>query len=176
MAEFGRPVGERRGPLAIDAAPGAVCLTNRNPTPEATAGCVAVLFDGRASASGWPGIGRLRGTWTIPVFGLSPREATPLRERVAAGEKVRVSFALEAKSGTAPGETVVATLPGRDHEKYILFCAHGDSDSGGPGADDNASGVAVVLRFARTAAAAIRFRHDAAAGVGPPFRRVGWRR
>jgi hypothetical protein len=152
----GAPSAKGEGLLAIDAAPGAVCLTNRNPTPETTTGCVAVLFDGRASASGWPGIGRLRGTWTIPVFGLSPREAAPLRERIAAGEKVRVTFALEAKSGNAPGETVVATLPGLDHTKYILFCAHGDSDSGGPGADDNASGVAVVLQIARTAAAAIR--------------------
>jgi hypothetical protein len=28
-------------------------------------------------------------------------------------------------------------------------CAHGDSDSGGPGADDNASGVATVMEMAR---------------------------
>jgi hypothetical protein len=38
----------------------------------------------------------------------------------------------------------------------VLFCAHGDSDSAGPGADDNASGVAIVLEVARAAAAAIR--------------------
>jgi hypothetical protein len=128
---------------------------SRTPTPETTAGCVAVLVDGRASASGWPGIGRLRGAWTIPVFGISPRETTPLRARVAAGEQVRVAFSLEARSGKAPGETVVATLPGRDRSKYILFCAHGDSDSGGPGANDNASGVAIVLEMARAAAAAV---------------------
>jgi len=152
----GSPSGKGEGMLSVEAAPGAVCLASRNPTPETTTGCVAVLFDGRASASGWPGVGRLRGTWTIPVFAVSPREATPLRERLTAGEKVRVSFALEAKSGNAPGETVVATLPGRDRSKYVLFCAHGDSDSGGPGADDNASGVAVVLEIARTAAAAVR--------------------
>ena len=30
----------------------------------------------------------------------------------------------------------------------LLFCAHGDSDSGGPGADDNGSGDAVVLELA----------------------------
>jgi hypothetical protein len=51
---------------------------------------------------------------------------------------------------------VVATLPGRDRTRYLLFCAHADSDSGGPGADDNASGVAAVLEIARTAAAAIK--------------------
>ena len=144
------------GLLSIDAAPGAVCLVKANPTPETTTGCVAVLADGRAAASGWPMVGRSRGTWTIPVFAISPRESTPLRERVTAGEKIRVSFALEAKSGNGPADTVVATLPGKDRSKYILFCAHGDSDSGGPGANDNASGVAIVLEIARAAAAAIK--------------------
>jgi Zn-dependent M28 family amino/carboxypeptidase len=87
---------------------------------------------------------------------MSPNETKPLRERLAAGEKVQVSFALEAKSGNDTADTVVATLPGRDHSKYVLFCAHGDSDSAGPGADDNASGVAVVLEIARAAAAAVK--------------------
>jgi hypothetical protein len=152
----GSPSGKGEGPLSLEAAPGAVCLTSQNPTPETTAGCVAVLFDGRAAASGWPTPGRLRGTWTIPVFALSPREATPLRDRLSAGEKVRVAFSLDAKTGNDAAETVVATLPGKDHSKYILFCAHGDSDSGGPGANDNASGVAIVLEIARAAAAAIK--------------------
>ncbi|MCX6543911.1 MAG: M28 family peptidase [Acidobacteria bacterium] len=153
---FGAPSGKGEGLLSVEAAPGAVCLVSSNPTPTTTSGCVAVLFDGRVSSSGWPNIGRSRGTWTIPVFVLSPREANPIRERVAAGEKVRITFALDAKSGNAPGETVVATLPGKDRTKYVLFCAHGDSDSGGPGADDNASGVATILEIARTAAAAIK--------------------
>lgn len=152
----GSPSGKGEGEVSIEAAPGAVCLASRNPTPETTAGCVAVLFDGRASASGWPGVGRLRGTWTVPVFSVSPRESGPLREKVTAGEKVRVSFALDAKSGNDSADTVVATLAGKDRSKYILFCAHGDSDSGGPGANDNASGVAIVLEIARTAAAAIK--------------------
>jgi len=154
----GSPSGKGDGPLSLEPAAGAVCLTSKNPTPETTTGCVAVLFDGRASASGWPGVGRLRGTWTIPVFALSPREATPLRERLTAGEKIRVAFALEAKNGKDVAHTVVATLPGKDHSKYILFCAHGDSDSGGPGANDNASGVAIVLEIARTLSAAIKSR------------------
>jgi aminopeptidase YwaD len=152
----GAPSAKGDGLLSLEAAPGAVCLSSANPTPEMTTGCVAVLVDGRASASGWPGVGRLRGTWTIPVFGVSPHESTPLRERLAAGEQIRVAFSLEAKSGTDSAHTVVATLPGRDRTKYILFCAHGDSDSGGPGADDNASGVAIVLEIARAAAAAIK--------------------
>jgi hypothetical protein len=153
---FGSPSAKGEGPLSLEAAPGAVCLTSANPTLETTTGCAAVLFDGRPSASGWPGINRLRGTWTIPVFAVSPREATPLRQRLAAGDKMRVSFAVEAKIGNAAGHTVVATLPGKDRTKYVLFCAHGDSDSGGPGANDNGSGVAIVLEIARTVAAAVR--------------------
>lgn len=153
---IGAPSATGEGDLVIDAAPDAVCLTSKNPTPDTTAGCVAVLFDGRASASGWPGVSRLRGTWTIPVFSLSPRESAPLREKVTAGGKVRVSFALEARRGNDSADTVVATLPGKDRSRYILFCAHGDSDSGGPGADDNASGVATVLEIARAAAAAVK--------------------
>jgi hypothetical protein len=153
---FQSPSAKGEGDLAIDAAPGAICLLSKAPTPETTTGCVAALFDGRASASGWPSIGRLRGAWTIPVFALSPKEAGALRDRLTAGEKVHLTFSLEAKSGNASAHTVVATLPGADRSKYILFCAHADSDSGGPGADDNASGVATVLEIARTAAAAIK--------------------
>lgn len=153
---IGSPSAAGEGPLAIDAAPGAVCLTSKSPTPETTFGCVAVLFDGRTSASGWPGVSRLQGAWTIPVFGVSPRESGPLREKVSAGEKIRASFAIEARRGRDSADTVVATLPGKDRSKYILFCAHGDSDSGGPGADDNASGVATVLEIARAAESAVR--------------------
>jgi len=152
----GAPSAKGEGDLSLTAASGAVCLTSTNPTPEFTTGCAAVLFDGRVASSGWPSVGRARGTWTIPLFSVSPKEANPLRERLTAGEKIRISYALEAKTGNAPGETVVATLPGKDRSKYVLFCAHGDSDSGGPGANDNASGVAIVLEIARTAAAAVK--------------------
>jgi len=152
----GSPSAKGEGLLSLATAPGAVCLTSTNPTLDATAGCAAVLFDGRTTASGWPSVGRLRGAWTIPVFAISPRETETLRKRLTAGDKIRVSFELEAKTGNDPGETVVATLPGRDRSKYVLFCAHADSDSGGPGADDNASGVAIILEIARTAAAALK--------------------
>ncbi len=142
--------------MSLEAAPGAVCLVSANPTPENTAGCAAVLFDGRASASGWPGVGRPARNVDHPGVRHFAPKAAPLREKLAAGGKVRVSFALEAKSGNDAAETVVATLPGKDHSKYILFCAHGDSDSGGPGANDNASGVAIVLEIARAVAAAVK--------------------
>ncbi len=156
---FGAPTAKGEGPLTLEPAPGAVCLTSRAPTAETTVGCVAVLYDGRASASGWPSVPRFRGaTLTVPVFAVSPAEATPLRDQIAAGRTLRIAFALEAESGKAAGQTIVATLRGRDRSKYALFCAHADSDSGGPGADDNASGVAIVLETARTIAQAVKAR------------------
>ena len=153
---IGAPAAGGEGDLSVTAASGAVCLVSKAPTPETTTGCVAVLFDGRASPSGWPAVPRVRGTWTIPIFGLSPQESAPLRAQVTAGAKLRVSFTLEALRGHDSADTVVATLPGKDRSRYILFCAHGDSDSGGPGADDNESGEATVLENATSAAAAVK--------------------
>lgn len=153
---LGAPAGSGEGPLSLERRPGAVCLFERIQSPELVAGCVAVLFDRRVTASGWPPAVRLRGAWTIPAFGISVSEGAAVRGRLAAGEALRVSFVLDAKTGTGEGATVVATLPGRDRSKHVLFCAHGDSDSGGPGANDNASGVAIVLEIARAAAAAVK--------------------
>ncbi len=48
---------------------------------------------------------------------------------------------------------VVATLPGREPERpWLLVGAHFDTVADTPGADDNASGVAVLLEVARHAA------------------------
>ena len=45
---------------------------------------------------------------------------------------------------------IIASIPGDDKEKNpILLGAHYDAASGSPGADDNASGVAVLLEAAR---------------------------
>ena len=98
---------------------GAVCLTSANPTPESTAGCAAVLVDGRSSASGWPVVSRLRGTWTVPVFAVSPGETAPLRAKLAAGGRAptcrspsrrsRAIPPLTRSSRHCPGATVRST-------------------------------------------------------------------
>ena len=153
----GAPSGKGEGALSLETAPGAVCLTSANPTPESTAGCAAVLVDGRSSASGWPTVTRLRGTWTVPVFAVSPKETAPLRETLAAGGKVRRWRSRSTRSpGTPPPARSWRRCRAATDSKYILFCAHGDSDSGGPGANDNASGVAIVLEIARSVAAAVK--------------------
>ncbi|MBA2303825.1 MAG: M28 family peptidase, partial [Acidobacteria bacterium] len=90
----------------------------------------------------------------IPVFSLSYVDGRALASAAQAGRLVRVSLDATIREGR--GKTVIATLPGEDADGYYLVCAHGDSDSGGPGADDNASGVATVMEIARVYAALVR--------------------
>jgi len=84
----------------------------------------------------------------IPLFNLSYRNGDSLIHTLADSQKVVVRFSTETVIDSTRPTTVVATLEGQSDEYYIV-CAHGDSDSGGPGADDNASGVSVVLETAR---------------------------
>ncbi len=90
----------------------------------------------------------------IPVFGVSFQDGRKLAAAAADSAAVRISLRSTARSGRP--RTVIASLPGRDRDSYYLICAHGDSDSGGPGADDNGSGDAVVLELARTLAGLVR--------------------
>ena len=84
----------------------------------------------------------------IPLFDISNLAGRRLRQELQKGTSVVIRFA--SKSHVRPGSprTVVATMRGATDSCYII-CAHGDSDSGGPGADDNASGVAGVMEIAR---------------------------
>lgn len=84
------------------------------------------------------------------TLSISAREAKWLRERLAGGNP-RLALAAEVYSERAAPRTVFADVPSAAADApIVLFCAHGDSDSGGPGADDNASGDAVVHELAAT--------------------------
>jgi Zn-dependent M28 family amino/carboxypeptidase len=77
-----------------------------------------------------------------------------LEKRAAFLEETFRSFGLSVENQEVPfhGRTyrnITATLEGIDHEKgWFLLGAHYDAASGSPGADDNASGVAVLLEAA----------------------------
>lgn len=90
----------------------------------------------------------------VPAFNVSYVDGRALASAAQAGRSVRVTLVSHVRE--ARPKTVVATLRGRDASKYYLVCAHGDSDSGGPGADDNASGVATVMEIARVYAELVR--------------------
>jgi hypothetical protein len=84
----------------------------------------------------------------IPLFNLSYRNGESLIRALADSEKVMIRYSAKTVIDSTRPKTVVATLEG-ESDKYYIVCAHGDSDSGGPGADDNASGVSTVLETAR---------------------------
>ena len=89
----------------------------------------------------------------VPAFSVSYVDGRTLASAAQAGRTVRVSLESTIREGR--GKTVIATLRGEDASRYYLVCAHGDSDSGGPGADDNASGVATVMEIARVYASLV---------------------
>ncbi|HET6201162.1 MAG TPA: M28 family peptidase, partial [Planctomycetota bacterium] len=153
--------GEGTGPLRLgqSSTPGAVLLLEKPPRKAlASTGALAALVDGE----GVPGTDYSvlyhlpNRSGDIPVFAIPAREGERLRAALGEGKAPEIRFSLEAKIAESSPRTVLASVPGRDRSRAILFCAHGDADSGGPGADDNASGVAVVLEIARALAAAIR--------------------
>ncbi len=84
----------------------------------------------------------------IPLFNLSWDNGSQLTTALKDSQRVVVVFSAQTSVDSARPRTVIATLDG-ETEQYYLICAHGDSDSGGPGADDNASGVSAVLETAR---------------------------
>ena len=152
--------GSGSGPLRLEGASpgGGVLLLRRRPGGPLPSGTLAALVDGDAvPGTDYSVLHPLAGrAGDVPVFAISAREAARLREALQGGPPVEVRFSLEARISESSPKTVVATIPGRDRTRSILFCAHGDADSGGPGADDNASGVAVVLEIARAVSAAVR--------------------
>jgi hypothetical protein len=104
----------------------------------------------------WSRLGSLaaRGDNPVPAFTVSYVDGRSLASAAQAKRRMRIALASTSRQGRP--RTVVATLRGQDADKYFLVCAHGDSDSGGPGADDNASGVATVMEIARVYAELVR--------------------
>ena len=115
-----------------------------------------VLTDGRSTEDGRYSQIRPGGTET-PVLGLGRRDGAFLRGLLEGGSAVELDVVLETEAGRGTVETLVATLPAREGAPpgYLLCCAHADADSGGPGANDNASGESIVLEIAQAWAEAV---------------------
>ncbi len=91
----------------------------------------------------------------IPLFNISAGNGKMFNEAIQKDSTVTVEFLTETSVFTGTPKTVIAELKGKSEEYYVV-CAHGDSDSAGPGADDNASGMAGVLEVARVLQSMIR--------------------
>ena len=104
----------------------------------------------------------------LPVFNIPNSVGVRLRDEVRKGTSLKVRFNTRTNIRMGRPKTVIASIPGTTGQYYIV-CAHGDADSGGPGADDNASGVAGVLELARTFQEMIRNRVLSRPAVGLRF-------
>lgn len=155
--------------LTSESTPGAALLDARfRATPRGADPCAVVLSDGTTTIDGEYPLCRShsrRQRARVAVFGISKPEGKRLRDALDAGADVRIDWHLETTIKEAEPITVIATLPAAGAEvtvaplpavPHLLICAHGDSDSGGPGANDNASGVAIVLEMARAWSSAIQ--------------------
>jgi aminopeptidase YwaD len=83
----------------------------------------------------------------IPVLGLSGTQGEPLLKK-ASTQTLRASLNVNARINTITGHNLIAHLPDVKQPK-ILLGAHYDSVAKSPGANDNASGTAVILELAR---------------------------
>ena len=93
----------------------------------------------------------------IPLYSLSLNGGLALAKALADSTVVSIEFSSSTEVFTGRPKTVTAEIEGESN-RYILVCAHGDADSGGPGADDNASGVSGVLEIARVLNGMLRDR------------------
>lgn len=91
--------------------------------------------------------GTLGGEVAIPVLALSGERGSPLLVD-AEQAPTRVGLVVATRKRTITGRNVIAHLPGISRPD-VLLGAHYDSVPDAPGANDNASGTAVVLELAR---------------------------
>lgn len=127
------------------------------------AAAVVVLLPGDAALP--DPRGELRPLLEIPAVAVRGAAAEAARRAAAGGRSLRVVARVEER--TAEARNVAALLPGARHDEIVVVGAHydhlglGGSGSLAPeatgaihnGADDNASGVAVMLEVARSLAA-----------------------
>jgi len=161
------PTHGEQGPTAAAKASAAFAGVTRLPR-SARPRVVLVAFDQRVESS-TPVLHHGR-DFEGTVLTISRREAASLRAACAEAPEADPELSIEAEVFDGPGHpiTVLADVPGTapaagSGPPILLFCAHGDSDSGSLGADDNASGDAVVHELAAVFA---QLRDDAKDGKG----------
>lgn len=93
--------------------------------------------------------GTLGGDAKIPVLALSGELGRPLLDGTQQQQR-QASLAVNTRQRTVTGRNIIAHLP-EVTKPSVLLGGHYDSVVGSPGANDNASGTAVVLAIARNA-------------------------
>jgi Zn-dependent M28 family amino/carboxypeptidase len=143
-------VGQASDFAAVDVQ-GAIALVRRGEIPflqkaqnAENAGAVGVVI-----VNNEPGelYGTLGGEVQIPILALSGKAGNSLFEL----QQPQVLLAVNTRQRTVTGTNIIAHLPGVTQPRVIVG-GHYDSVPGSPGANDNASGTAVVLDIARNMA------------------------
>jgi aminopeptidase YwaD len=144
---IGRPDDVRGKPLA-----GKIALIARGTLPfrdkamnAAAAGAVgAVIYNSRGEEF----VGVVGRETKIPVVAVSGAEGLQLLDLVRA-RPIPVHLNVQTVNETRTTWNIIGTKPGtRDSHRTLVVGAHRDTVEGAPGADDNTSGVAVVLEIA----------------------------
>jgi Zn-dependent M28 family amino/carboxypeptidase len=125
---------------------GEITFSTKVANAEAAGATGVIVYNNRAGVVN----GRLSGPGGIPAAGISQADGQGLVALLAGGP-VTVRLETKTETRTATSQNVVGTPP--DGACSIVAGGHYDSVPEGPGANDNASGTAVVLEMARTRAA-----------------------
>lgn len=130
---------------------GAIALVKRGEIPFAekarnavAAGAIGVVIVNHQSGEVF---GTLGSPSTIPVLAVSRQAGERLLQQ-AQKDSLQASLSVNTQKRTVTGRNIIAHQEGVTQPKLILG-GHYDSVAGSPGANDNASGTAVVLAVAR---------------------------
>ncbi|HET9476010.1 MAG TPA: M20/M25/M40 family metallo-hydrolase [Dehalococcoidia bacterium] len=138
------PLGARGSVLLVER--GDITFSAKVANAEAAGAIGVIVYNNREGVVN----GRLTRPGGIPAAGISQADGQALAALLAGGP-VTVRLETKTETRTATSQNVVATPP--DGVCSIVAGGHYDSVPEGPGANDNASGTAVVLEMARTRAA-----------------------
>jgi len=97
-----------------------------------------------------PFTGNLTAPSAIPAIGIAQADGRALSDRLGP-ESIAARVGVNASTESRTAQNVIASRPGGP--QTVVFGGHFDSVEAGPGANDNASGTAVVLELARVMAA-----------------------
>lgn len=141
-------VGQPEDFAAVDVK-GAIAVVRRGVIPfsqkaehAANAGAIALIV---VNSEDKPLRGTLSQAATIPVLGVASSQGAALLNSPA---PPAATLHVNTQQQTVTGRNVIARLPGVTQPR-LLVGGHYDSVAGSPGANDNASGTAIVLELAR---------------------------
>jgi aminopeptidase YwaD len=137
--------GDFQGKIAL-VKRGAIRFTDKARNA-AQAGAVAVVVYNHEPGHFW---GTLLDVSEVPIIGVSDEAGRLLLEALGA-RAVEAQLSVQTISEYRPSHNIVARWPG-SAPTIVVVGGHYDSVAVGPGANDNASGVAVVLEAARALA------------------------